>query len=95
MLLNLTAKFFSLITLAKLLSVKFVFMLVGKRSCVWLVPKATNLWFRRVCQAGVLARVQRLSEVHSLVIYITCHMITVEDSQGNNERPGVARKFSY
>ena len=52
---------------------------------IWLLPKATNLWFRRVCHAGVLARVQRFSGVFRLVI-ITCHMITAEDSQGNNER---------
>ena len=46
---------------------------------IWLVPEATNLWFRRVIQAGILARVQRFSGVFSLVTYITCHMI----SQGN------------
>ena len=52
------------------------------------------LWFRRVSHAGVLAQVQRFSGVFSLVIYITCHMITAEDSRGNNETQGVARKFS-
>ena len=60
----------------------------------WLVPKATNLWFRRVSHARVLARVQRFSGVFSLVIYITCHMITAEDSRGNNERQGVTREYS-
>ena len=46
---------------------------------IWLVPEATNLWFRRVIQAGILARVQRFSGVFSLVTYVTCHMI----SRGN------------
>ena len=55
----------------------------------WLVPKATNLWFRRICHAGVLDQVQRFSGVFSLAIYITCHMITVEELRGNNESPGV------
>ena len=54
------------------------------------MPKATNLWFRRVSHAGVLARVQRFSGV----IYITCHTITAEDSRGNNERQGVTGKFN-
>ena len=45
-----------------------------------LLPKATNLWFRYVSHAGVPARVQRFSWVFSMVIYITCHMITTEDS---------------
>ena len=53
---------------------------------IWLVSKVANLWFRRVCHAGVLARVQHFSGIFSLVIYITCQMITVEDSGGNKER---------
>ena len=58
----------------------------GSNDCYyWLVLKATNLWFHRVSQAGVLARVQRFSGVFSLVIYIICHM-TTEDSRGVDER---------
>ena len=57
------------------------------------MPKATNLWFRRVSQAGVLARVQTYSGVFSLVIYVTCHMITAEDSPGNNGRQVWPEKF--
>ena len=45
------------------------------------MPKVNNVWFRRVCHAEVLARIQRFSGVFSLVIYITCHMITAEDSE--------------
>ena len=61
---------------------------------IWLVPKATNLWFCRVSHAGVLAQGQRFGGVFSFVIYITCHITTAEDSQGNNKRQGVAKKFS-
>ena len=75
----------------QVLEVRFDF----KNVCnFWLEPKATNLCFPCVSQAGVLARVQSFSGVFSLVIYITCHMITAEDSRGNDERKGAARKFS-
>ena len=59
----------------------------GSNDCYyWLVLKATNLWFHRVSQAGVLARVQGFSGVFSLVICIICHMTTAEDSRGVDER---------
>ena len=74
----------------QVLEVRFDF----KNVCnFWLEPKATNLCFPCVSQAGVLARVQSFSGVFSLVIYITCHMITAEDLRGNNERQFVTRKF--
>ena len=62
------------------------FLLKTVSNYYWLVPQATNLWFRRVSHAGVLARLQRFSGVFSLVTYITCHMITAEDSRENSER---------
>ena len=75
----------------QVLEVRFDF----KNVCnFWLEPKANNLCFPCVSHAGVLARVQSFSEVFSLVIYITCHMIIAEDSRGNDERKGAARKFS-